>query len=74
MPTCCWPLVCSLLLEAEGRKQGAGFAQGLVRCGREPGMEVFHGLVPVPLHDNICQQLHIPEPEERYEVSHSLSA
>ena len=72
-PTCCWPLVCSLLLEAEGRKQGAGFAQGLVRCGREPGMEVLHRLFPVPLHGNVCQQLHSTEPEQRYEASHSPS-
>lgn len=36
-------------------------------------MEVLHRLVPVPLHGNICQQLHIPKPEQRYEVSHSLS-
>jgi hypothetical protein len=54
-PTCFWPFVCSLLLETEGCKQGAGFAQGFVGCEGEPGVEVLHRLVPVPLQDNIWQ-------------------
>ena len=36
-------------------------------------MKVLHRLVPVPLHGNICQQLRITWPEQRYEVSHSPS-